>query len=77
MSASTKENSETNPRKRRRSMPDPNAFAFTIADAQSLGLCGRTKCYELFKSGRLKYHKIGGQIFVDGDSLRSLLRGEP
>jgi hypothetical protein len=68
--------SDSKKRQRRRSAPDPQAIAFTIADAQAMGCFGRTKIYTLFKSGKLKYRKIGGSVLIDGDSLRALLRGD-
>ena len=39
-----------------------------------MGGPGRTKIYELVKSGRLKLIKIDGLARIEGDSLRSLLR---
>jgi hypothetical protein len=62
-------------RTRRRARPDPSphAFAYTIEDAQAMGGPGRTKLYQLAKSGRLKLIHVGGRTLVDGDSLRALL----
>jgi hypothetical protein len=65
---------EKRPRGRSRSSPSPDAIAFTIRDAQSMGAPGRTKIYALAKAGRLLLLKIDGATLVDGDSLRSLLR---
>ena len=59
----------------RRPAPNPNAFAFTIRDAQAMGGPGRTKTYMLAKCGQLKLIKVGGRTMVDGDSLRALIRG--
>lgn len=64
------------PRERARSAPNPNAFAFTIPDAQALGAPGCTTIYKLFSEGRLKKVKVGNRTLVEGDSLRRLLRGE-
>jgi hypothetical protein len=64
-------------RKRRRASPDPAAFAFTIPDAQAMGAPGRTSIYKLAKQGRLKLLRVAGRTLVDGDSLRTLLRGSP
>jgi hypothetical protein len=75
MSAATQQTPEPAKRVRRRSLPDVNALAFTIRDAQALGAPGRTKIYALFASGRLKRVKIGGTVMICGDSLRALLRG--
>jgi hypothetical protein len=63
------------PRKRRRASPDPMALAFTILDAQAMGAPGRTSIYKLAKQGRLKLLHVAGRTLVDGDSLRTLLRG--
>jgi hypothetical protein len=65
---------ENRQRGRARAAPSPDAIAFTIHDAQSLGAPGRTKIYELAKSGRLTLRKIDGRTMVDGDSLRALLK---
>jgi hypothetical protein len=62
-------------RRRARAEPSPNAFAFTIRDAQSMGATGRTKIYDLAKRGKLKLVKIDGRTRINGDSLRALLRG--
>jgi len=61
-------------RRRARAAPSPDAIAFTIRDAQSLGAPGRTKIYALAKSGRLTLRKIDGRTLIDGDSLRGLLK---
>ncbi len=60
-------------RKRLRAAADPNAHAFTILDAQSMGAPGRTKIYELAKQGQLKLLHVAGRTMVDGASLRALL----
>jgi hypothetical protein len=62
-------------RRRRRAPPVPNAFAFTIADAQAMGAPGRTKIYALLGKGVLKRLRIAGRTMIEGDSLRALLRG--
>jgi hypothetical protein len=66
--------SGTSARRRARAAPSPDAFAFTIRDAQSLGAPGRTKIYALAKAGRLTLRKIDGRTLIDGDSLRQLLK---
>ena len=66
--------SQKRQRGRRREAASPDAIAFTIRDAQSLGAPGRTKIYELAKSGRLTIRKIDGRVLIDGDSLRALLK---
>jgi hypothetical protein len=60
-------------RRSRRAAPSPNAFAYTIADAQAMGGPGRTKIYDLGKRGDLKLIKVAGRTMVDGASLRALL----
>jgi hypothetical protein len=65
---------EKRQRGRARAAPSPNAFAYTISDAQSLGAPGRTKIYSLAKAGRLTLRKIDGRTLIDGDSLRALLK---
>jgi hypothetical protein len=61
------------PKKRERAEPSPNAFAYTIEDAQAMGAPGKTKIYELAASGRLRLFNIDGRRMVSGDSLRALL----
>lgn len=65
---------EKKQRGRARAAPSPDAIAFTIRDAQSLGAPGRTKIYELAKAGRLTLRKIDGRTLIDGNSLRQLLK---
>jgi hypothetical protein len=60
-------------RKRQRAAADPNAFAFTIDDAQRMGAPGRTKIYELIAAGRLESVVVAGRRMIVGDSLRRLL----
>ena len=60
-------------RRRARSAPSPNAFAYTLEDARLMGGPGRTTIYELAKRGELKLIYVGGRTKVDGDSLRALL----
>jgi hypothetical protein len=67
---------EKRQRGRARAAASPNAFAFTIRDAQSLGAPGRTKIYALAKAGRLTLRKIDGRTLIDGDSLRDLLKAD-
>lgn len=69
----TSADAATKPRKRLRAAADPMAHAFTIADAQAMGAPGRTKIYELFKSGKLRKVNVAGRTMVDGNSLRALL----
>ena len=55
--------------------PRPDALAFTIKDVQRVGGPSRSQVYKLALLGKLKLVKVGGRTFVEGDSLRSLLRG--
>lgn len=63
------------PRRRRlRAPPNPDAIAFTIADAQAMGAPGKTTIYALFAKGTLRKVKVAGRTMIDGESLRALLR---
>jgi hypothetical protein len=66
-------NSARNTRERRRAAADPQAYTFTIPDAQAMGGPGRTMIYSLAKQGKLRLVKVGGRTMVDGASLRALL----
>jgi hypothetical protein len=70
----TSSDSGASVRRRARAAPSPDAIAFTIRDAQSLGAPGRTKIYALAKEGRLTLRRIDGRTLIDGDSLRQLLK---
>lgn len=64
----------TEPRKRKRAAPSPDAFAFTIADAQSMGAPSKSTIYELIKKGRLvAIRREGLPTLIEGNSLRALL----
>lgn len=56
--------------------PNPDALGFRVAELRALGGPGRTKVYERIASGRLISRKIGATTIIDGDSFRSLMRGE-
>jgi hypothetical protein len=73
MSATVANETEKRIRNRVRPAPSPNAFAFTIEDAQAMGGPGRTKIYDLAKRGELKLISVAGRTMVDGASLRALL----
>jgi hypothetical protein len=64
-------------RNRLRARPHPMAFAYTIADAQSMGAPSRTKIYQLAKLGKLTLVRGCGRTLVSGDSLRALLGVTP
>ena len=62
------------PKTRRRAAPSPNAFAFTLRDAQSMGAPSRTTIHGLIKDGILKTVDAPGcPLLITGDSLRALL----
>ena len=50
----------------------PNAFAFTIEDAQAVGGSPRTKIYDLAKRGELKLIGVAGRTTVDDANLCAL-----
>jgi hypothetical protein len=74
MTAAAKTFETHNIRRRAQSAPDPNAFAYRIAEVQVMGGPCRTKVYELGKSGKLRLIKVAGRTLVAGDSLRALLQ---
>ena len=59
-----------------RPSPLPNALAYRIDEVPLMGGPRRTKLYALAAEGKLKLIKVAGRTLVDGDSLRTLLRGE-
>lgn len=68
---------EPKKRERRRAAPSPNAFAYTVPDAQSMGGPSRTTIYELIKKGILKTVDAPGcPQLINGDLLRALLSGK-
>jgi excisionase family DNA binding protein len=60
-------------RNRQRALPAANAYAFTIADAQAMGLPGKSKIYEMVRDGELTFIKVGGRTMLTGDSVRAVL----
>jgi hypothetical protein len=73
MTVTLETGSENRARRRNRPDPSPNAFCYTVAEVRQLGGPGKTKTYELVKSGRLKMIDVAGCKRVTGDSLRALL----
>lgn len=63
------------PRKKTRPHARPDALAFTVSEVRQIGGPGRTKLYELIKSGELQTITIGHRRLICGDALRTLLRG--
>jgi len=76
MTSTTSTDDNSKRRERARAEPSRNAFAFTIADAQTMGAPGKTKIYQLAESGRLKLFNVDGRTMISGDSLRALLGGD-
>ena len=68
-------NTDRKPRRRQRAAPNPDAFAFTIADAQAMGAPSRTTIYGLFNAGVLRKVRVAGRTMIEGNSLRALLTG--
>ena len=60
------------PAKRRRE-PSPTAFAYSVDDACRMGGFGRTKAYELLRTGRLQKVKLDNKTLIGGASLRRLM----
>jgi hypothetical protein len=60
-------------RKRERPLPSPRAFAYTLEDAQMMGLPGRTTIWKMRKAGTLEEVVVGGRILLTGDSVRRVL----
>jgi hypothetical protein len=69
-----KSNNPRTKRQRLRSLPSPDAIAWTIRDYQAMGGPGRTTIYHKGKTGELKlFTDKTGRRMVDGDSGRALL----
>jgi hypothetical protein len=66
-------------KRRKRAVPSPGAFAFTVHDSQVMGGPGKTKLYELDKARKergekgLLFKDEAGRTMVFGDVLRALL----
>jgi hypothetical protein len=60
-------------RKRQRAAPSPYAFAYTVADAQSMGGPAKTLLYQMLKDGRLQRAPDPTRTMITGKSLRALL----
>jgi hypothetical protein len=68
---------QSKPKIRRRAAPSPNAFAFTVRDAQAMGAPSRTTIHGLIKAGILQTVDAPGcPLLIAGDSLRALLTGK-
>ena len=61
-------------RRRVRAAPSPHAFAYSGSDVESMTGLGRTKIWELRKTGRLKTIEVDGKRLIEGDSLRKLMQ---
>jgi hypothetical protein len=53
-----------------------NAIAFTVQAACALSGLGKTKLFELMRTGTLRRIRIGGRTLIAGDSLRAMLAAE-
>jgi hypothetical protein len=60
--------------KRQRPAPLPEAFAYSVEEVRQMGGPGRTKVYELVKTGELELIHIAGISRITGRSVRRLLR---
>ena len=60
-------------RRRERPLPTANAFAYTLEDAQAMGLPGRTTIWKMRKAGVLEEIVAGGRILLTGESVRRVL----
>jgi hypothetical protein len=64
-------------RRRQRTMPAPNAFAYTVEDAMAMGGPGRTALYQLRMNGTLDWFTDAiGRVMIKGNSLRKLLHAD-
>jgi hypothetical protein len=63
----------SNPSRKPRPAPLPDAIGYTIPDACRVSGVGRTKMYELIAKKRIKVSRAAGRVIVVGDSLRELL----
>lgn len=52
-------------------------IAITIPEAMALGKMGKTKIFELLKSGAIKRRKIGAKTLILVDDLNEFLRNLP
>jgi excisionase family DNA binding protein len=51
-------------------------LAYTVKEVMELSRIGRTKFYELIKSGKIRTKKIGAKHLVPVDELKRFMRGE-
>ena len=49
-------------------------YAYRVSDAVRMSGLGRTKLYELIKSGELRSIRVGGRRLVPADGLKALLQ---
>ena len=62
-----------NRQNRKRALPSPHAYAFTISDGQSMGLPGRTTIWKMIRAGTLEAIDVGGRKMLTGASVRRVL----
>jgi hypothetical protein len=60
----------TKKKQRLRALPAANAYAFTIEDAQAMGLPGKTTIYKMIKDGLLE---VRDRRMLTGASVRRVL----
>lgn len=51
-------------------------LAYTVREAMGLSRIGRTKFYELIRTGQIRTKRIGAKHLVPVDELKRFLRGE-
>ena len=52
-------------------------LAHTVPDAVRISGIGRSKLYELIRSGALDARKLGGRTLIPAEALRALIAGLP
>lgn len=58
-------------------MTHMNKLAYTIDEAAAAGPIGKTKIFEVIKTGALPARKLGGRTFILVDDFRVFLEGAP
>lgn len=56
------------------SATSPVPITYSVRDACSVSSLGRTRLYELIKSGKVATIKVGRRTLIDAVSLRRLLQ---
>jgi excisionase family DNA binding protein len=50
---------------------------YTVREAMAALRCGRSKLYQLFDRGQLKYQKFGGQTRIPREAIKNLIESLP